>query len=1532
MCERNGLWDIVSQDDLLHLLLLAQKWKKPKSGKTFLQIFKKIPITAVFYTAILTTCIPAIGSAQTIKATLTGIVYYGNDPLNYFGAGTDFKGRDFTLVFIVDDTKGTPYSNYSPTYMDYHSGISGDGASSPVKVILTVNGVSLYFGTDTNIVSSCIYSKVEKIFPTNMYSLNNTESISFYYSEPYLGCGNYFSWISVYITNTSVSSSNWRFDDNPDWRSPFSYSLPNQFIGLCSSANCGSLYNLPDSAAGNITAKFSISKITVEGASSTGSQNLGNCDCQQNHPGTAEGNPINAATGNKFQAEIDFVGAAHTGLELRRYYNSQDTTTTPVGANWHSTWHRSITSPDSNTVKATREDGRADTFTKNAAGVWTPQPNVTSTLSAVMNDSTQTGWKLVTAADDTELYNLDGQLLSVTNRAGRVTALAYDDLHRLSTVTGPFGHQLIFGYDSNNRVASVTLPDQGVLAYAYDANNNPVSVTYPDDSVRQYVYNEQTHTSNTDLPHALTGIIDENHVRFTTWKYDSNGKAISSEHAGGAEKVSLAYNDDGSADVTDALGHVHGYTFATQFGRIEPATLTGAPVMTAGGKAITYDANGFIASRTDFNDHLTTYVHNARGLEVSRTEAKGTPEERTITTEWHPRFHLPTQIIELSGVPGLNRVTTFTYNKVKGTLLKKTVKAGKLSRTWKYAYNAAGQLKTATDPNGHVTKFAYDIQGGLAQITNAKKHVTTLVNNADGRPVTMTDPNGLVTQLVWTPRGWLKTKTVGQEVTDYEYDAAGNLTRLTRPDDSFLAYTYNDAHQLTRIDDALGSHINYTRDLAGNVTAENVYDTTNTLKRTVSYEYDEVNRLSQTIGALNQITDFERDDNGNLTGITDPNHHQAVYHYDALNRLAERIDPNTKSTQIDHNPDDSIATVTDPRQVATHYTYDGLGNQNAVQSPDSGLTTRTFDKAGNVKTSTDARGKKTTFVYDPLDRLVKQTFADHSKIVYVYDQGLNGKGRLSAMTDASGKTTWTYDQHGHVLQKVQTIGQVTLITTNTYDPVTGQLTQTTLPSGQVLQYQYDANGRTAGIMNGAAPLIGAITHEPFGPPSTWDQGNGTIHLARSFDQDGNLVTIAFGNSAAPGNTETIDMTRDPAGLITQIADNTTDTKTFGYDALDELTDYTASGLTENFTYDENGNRTQLSTNAPSTRNYSIDAGSNRLLSQVLDNTANTNYTLDAAGNLINDGSHIFTFNARGTLASAGGGVTTSYVTNGLGERARKSSSLQTTLFTQDTDGNITGEYDGAGTAIQETVYLGHLPVAVLKTGAAYYVNPDHLGAPRTITDSTNGPVWSWNHDPFGNGQPTGTLTYNLRFPGQYYDAETDLHYNNARYYDPTLGRYIQSDPIGLAGGVNTYAYVEGNPVNNIDSTGTQQMPFQEWVQNAPLSAPVWIEPSSQNGFSQPVLVTSDQQLSQLNMINQAQETKPYAQCLATCFLEPSLESLAESTVEETLKKGILENKKFQSFVVNRCVASTIKFAPLVSYPLTGFELGNCLTKCAIKDY
>lgn len=200
--------------------------------------------------------------------------------------------------------------------------------------------------------------------------------------------------------------------------------------------------------------------------------------------------------------------------------------------------------------------------------------------------------------------------------------------------------------------------------------------------------------------------------------------------------------------------------------------------------------------------------------------------------------------------------------------------------------------------------------------------------------------------------------------------------------------------------------------------------------------------------------------------------------------------------------------------------------------------------------------------------------------------------------------------------------------------------------------------------------------------------------------------------------------------------------------------------------------------------------------------------------MLSDGNRTFTWNAAGQLSSlAGAQGTTSYAYNGFGQRVRKTTGQKSRFFVYAEDGtSILGEYwQGApGTPVgnvYEIVYLEGIPVAVMSGVQVYYVQTDQLNTPRIIKNAAGGVVWRWDSDPFGGGlansNPSGLMQFefNVRFPGQIYDAESGLHYNNARYYDAITGRYISSDPIGLAGGINTYGYVMGNPISFSDPTG-----------------------------------------------------------------------------------------------------------------------------------
>ncbi|MFH2065198.1 MAG: RHS repeat-associated core domain-containing protein [Pseudomonadota bacterium] len=217
--------------------------------------------------------------------------------------------------------------------------------------------------------------------------------------------------------------------------------------------------------------------------------------------------------------------------------------------------------------------------------------------------------------------------------------------------------------------------------------------------------------------------------------------------------------------------------------------------------------------------------------------------------------------------------------------------------------------------------------------------------------------------------------------------------------------------------------------------------------------------------------------------------------------------------------------------------------------------------------------------------------------------------------------------------------------------------------------------------------------------------------------------------------------------------------------------------------------------------YSYDASSNKLM-QTVSGGNTTDYTYDDNGN---------------TILSSTGQTATSfqafvdYTYNHNGQRIKKvaiiGTTVTTTIFHYDQFGNIIAETDESGNPKCTYVYLNGMLLAKIDGNPAseniYYYHNDHLGTPQMLTNSAGVIVWSADYDPFGKAQvsASSTIENNMRFPGQYYDAETGLHYNYYRYYDPSIGRYLTPDPIGLAGGINLYVYVGGNPVNFVDPYG-----------------------------------------------------------------------------------------------------------------------------------
>jgi RHS repeat-associated protein len=1131
-------------------------------------------------------------------------------------------------------------------------------------------------------------------------------------------------------------------------------------------------------------------------------------------------------TADKREEAIDYQGPAGVPLKFSRGYHSKLTLLaynlspapyTPIGEGWFGAYFQKIQYMSSANSAftgafATRPDGSSLYFAESNS-VFTVWGDFPDTLAWVYTSGNKSGLVYTTASGDQESYNLNGQLTSITLRGGEIITLTYNATNYLSTVSDPFGHTLTFTWNTSYepQVSSITDPRGGTISYTYDTKDNLSTVTYQDGKSIQYKYTlTGTHQAN-----LLTGVVDETGNQYATFGYttDGNNYASSTQLAGGVNSYTMTYNfSSDTAAVVDPLGTSRTYTSAIVNGQ---RRYVGASSVCPGcGEygSLSYDVDGNYTGWKDFDGNITHVTYNTpSNLEAQRTEAYGTSLARTISTQWSSSLPLPTQITEP------NRITSYTYDSYGNTLTKTitdTTVTPNATRTWTYTYDSNGHVLTATDPRSDVTTYAYyscttGYQcGQLETITDAVGNVTTYnTYNAHGQPLSITDPNGVVTTLTYDARLRLTSREVSTETTSFAYYPTGLLETVTLPDSSYVTFTYDNAHRLTQIADGAGNSTQYTLDNMGNRTAQKTYDPSNTLHLSHTRAFNSLNQLYQDINAANNsnvTTTYAYDSNSNQTGIDAPLSRNTADAYDALNRLNQITDPASGHTYFGYDANDNLTSVKDPRSLTTSYTYNGFGDLTAQSSPDTGSSSNTYDAAGNVSVATDARGDTANYAYDGLNRVTQIVYQNSGGVadqtlVFGYDSGTNGKGRLTSAADANHSLSWTYDALGRVTGKGLTLG--TVVKSVGYGYANGDLTALTTPSGQGVVYGYNSNHQVTSITVNGSTLLSGVTYEPFGGVDGWTWGDGTA-VTRTFNGDGLVSQIVTAGV-------TLGYSFDYANRITAISDssNSALTWSYGYDLLDALTSASTTAVSYGWTYDSNGNRlTQTGTYAVT---FTVNSTNNQVT--AASGAVVGTYGYDAAGNLQSDGTNTYAFNDRGRMKSTSG-ASTNYLYSALGQMIEKSGSSATTILMYDEAGHILGEYSSSGALLEETIWLGDIPVATLQPNGSgvsvYYVHTDHLNSPRKVAQpATHTLAWRWDSDPFGTAPPNqnpgglGTFVYNLRFPGQYAQAETGLNQNTYRDYDPGIGKYVESDPIGLRGGINTYAYGADDPINSFDADG-----------------------------------------------------------------------------------------------------------------------------------
>ena len=1245
------------------------------------------------------------------------------------------------------------------------------------------------------------------------------------------------------------------------------------------------------------------------GSGSGGNGASSGSSCANSKGAPMAGDPINTSTGNKYLQDDDYPNGGW--LTFRRFYNSMSSVaSTAMGVDWRHSFDRSLQlSNTSSTPETTlpptaavlfRPDGKQEAFAKSNS-VWTTDSDIPDVL--IENDNAQgvaTSYTVFIAAlRQFETYDASGLLQTVTDESGQGIGLTYSTTLTapavapkpglLLTVTDPQGRQLNFIYNSNSTVSQVTLPDGGKLTYAYDAGGNLLSVQYPDTKTRQYVYNESSLTSGTNLPNAMTGVVDEAGVRYENTTYDSAGRATSSSFAGAVGTTGITYNSDGTSTVQYPLGHSATMGFTTVNGLIRVSSLDQpcGPQCDEPWQTRKYDANGYPASATDFNNHQTTTQYDINGLLHQEVDAVGDTNQRTVNTTWDTTLRNPQVHTVLDNSGKTLAQTSWVYNTIGQPLARceidptiaaassytcaitGTVPAG--VRRWVYTYcttvNATqcpivGLLLTVTGPRTDLTQttsYTYYTSssatscgtpgaachqaGDLYRIKDALGRTRTY-NSYDGagRVTRITDDaNSVNTDMTYTPRGWLATRTVGGAVTTFGYDAMGNVNSIKDPSGITTSFKYDPAHRLTDITDAMGNDIHYTLDAAGNKTAEQTKTASGTVVRSLSRQFNSLGQLTALIDGLNKTVlnasySDSYDANGNLTHTADGLGFQREMGFDALNRLNSTIDNYNGTDTATANTETVVAQdalnrvvgVGDPSNLNTVSTYDGLSNRTQLQSPDTGTSTDTFDAAGNRLVHTDAKGVVSTSTYDALNRLKTTSYSDTTlNVSYDYDDANSVTGctsswpvgRLTRIVENSVTTVFCYNSRGKVLQRKQIIGSQTDATTYTYTSA-DRVSKVSMPDGTAVAYAFNADGLPNSVTvtpsgaTSAATVVSAVTYLPFGPINSYTLGNRQT-VTRTYDVNYRATDIT-----SPAFN--LHLARDAMGNVSAIgaaSGANPATESYAYDPLYRLTALNeANGSTlESYTYNPTGDRTSKIATGLATGAYLYTTGTHQLKS--IGNASRAN---DANGNTTGSVSagvpSGFAYNGRNrlSLVQVNGITVGTYTYNALGQRIGKLTST-TERYGYNEAGQLLAEY---GATNRDYIWLGNLPVALVDntingsvtTSVVSYVTADQNNTPRAVTNSAGTVVWSWAYagNPFGEQQPiSGGFLLNLRYPGQYYDAESGTNYNMFRTYEPAIGRYQESDPLGLRAGMSTYAYVSGNPLNHSDPFGLANLVYQQ---------------------------------------------------------------------------------------------------------------------------
>ena len=805
----------------------------------------------------------------------------------------------------------------------------------------------------------------------------------------------------------------------------------------------------------------------------------------------------------------------------------------------------------------------------------------------------------------------------------------------------------------------------------------------------------------------------------------------------------------------------------------------------------TYNTAGQVTSVTDEAGTVTRYVYTSG----SEDEAYG-EDEALFAEDVTPVPGLLTQRIEDEG--GANQTTSysdFTALGKPGTVTGPGCCGG--GEVAYYTYDDLGRVTTKTDALGIVTAYAYDAVGNVERTvadytedgTTGRNIVTTYRYDAD---------NHLLNARSEAPSTGSGQGSLLRE-TSYAYDKNGKLASVTDPNGHSTTYSYTDGDRLASVTDALDNTTSYS------YTAKGQVETITLPNHTVmKYVYNGLGQKTQQIedlGGLSLITTYTYYPDGSLHTVTDAEQKVTTYTYDALGRVKTVQDHLLQDTSYTYDSAGNLRSLTDAKTQTSGFSYNNLGQLEQESRPMGESTSYTYTASGKLETKTDARGQRTEYVYEPQTNLLSDIYyfdendSQTGHVTFTYERGLLSGYEFCTDAGPCVSASYTYNAFGQ--KESETVNYPGFSKTFLYGyDNSGQKRHFTMPDGSTVSYTYEHNE----LRNIRIPGAGNINYPSYtmGHPDDAIFPGGT----RSYSYDALARTT---NITAPG----MDYSYPDYDKVGNILTKTTGDGTYDYDYDDlyRLTDVTDPVLDdEAYSYDAVGNRLTAS---------GVSGDIEHNANNELELYGDISYAYDANGNTISKTSAsedwVYSYNVQNRLVRVEEDdlLVAEYGYDPFGRRMWKEVDGVRTYFLYADEG-LVAEYDEEGNEFRSYGYSpdstwGTDPLWLKEDGEYYWYQNDHLGTPQKLVDSSGTVVWSAEYTAFGEAQvAVETITNNLRFPGQYYDAETGLHYNNQRYYDPDTGRYAQTDLIGFGGGyANLYMYVGNNPVLFLDSWGLQ---------------------------------------------------------------------------------------------------------------------------------